>query len=411
MKNLKYFIRLTVGILSYISLPIYYVVGALPRERDIWLFGAWQGNQFRGKVKYFYDYVRMNHESEVLPVWVTKNKDVISEIRSNNGVAFYMYSFKGLYYHLRASNYFVSHGVGDFVPFLSRGSKITKLGHATYHYKNIQIDDALNRLSFLEKLDTYIMSPYTYCIKNHLSYEVISSEYTGIRSGSEALNPSIVKLPFGSIKGDYLSSLKMDKEYFFRKFLGSNTQNFKKIIVFFPTWRRSDSFSIFSNDFALERIERLLRINECLMIVSFHPVDVAKRLESVPESKYIISVNSEMDDTNRLLSVADIFITDYSSLFADFLVFKKPIVFARFNNEEYINEDKGNINVDEIESLPGPQVMSWSELEHVIESIFLNSINYIDEINRWHSMIYGDGIGSARKKIFNFIRNKDRHEN
>ncbi len=400
-KFIKVYFRLLSGMLLWISIPIYYILGFFPRKKNIWLFSAWHGDRYSGKVKYFYDYVRVNHKSEISPIWVAKNKDVVHKIRSNDGVAFHMYSFKGLYYHLCASNYFVSHGINDVIGFLSKGSTITKLGHSTYNYKHIMINDDMRRNGFARRFYLNLLFPYIYYIKNHLKYEIVSSEYTGKYSGSESQNPSIIKLPLGSIKSEYLLSANIDRKFFLKDTLCLDVPYYESIITFFPTWRKNNSFSIFSNDFSLERIERLLIANKCLMFVSFHPYDVDKRVPYTPKSKYIVAINSKMDDVNKLLSITDIFITDYSSLFVDFLIFKKPIVFAKFNNDEYMDEDKGGVNEDLSPPLPGPQVENWTDLE---KEIFSNKTDYVNKVGRWHSIIYGNNIGSPSRNIFNFFK-------
>ncbi|MFQ3861563.1 CDP-glycerol glycerophosphotransferase family protein [Staphylococcus xylosus] len=55
-------------------------------------------------------------------------------------------------------------------------------------------------------------------------------------------------------------------------------------------------------------------------------------------------------DTNEILSTIDILITDYSSIFFDFLPLRKPIHFFMPDKEEY--EEMRGLYLD-IETLPG----------------------------------------------------------
>ena len=49
---------------------------------------------------------------------------------------------------------------------------------------------------------------------------------------------------------------------------------------------------------------------------------------------------------NRLLSRTDILVTDYSSLFSDYLIYNKPIVFAKINHQSYLKEKELSLDYD-----------------------------------------------------------------
>ncbi len=52
-------------------------------------------------------------------------------------------------------------------------------------------------------------------------------------------------------------------------------------------------------------------------------------------------------DINYLLKDADILITDYSSVYFDFLLLQRPIIFAAFDLEEYLSEsERGYTKID-----------------------------------------------------------------
>ena len=76
-------------------------------------------------------------------------------------------------------------------------------------------------------------------------------------------------------------------------------------------------------------------------------------------------------DANELLSVADIVITDYSSIYFDYLVANKPILFYIPDFDEY--SQKRGIYF-KIEELPGPCAKDLSEL-----SSYINNIDEVEE--------------------------------
>lgn len=116
-----------------------------------------------------------------------------------------------------------------------------------------------------------------------------------------------------------------------------NLKTYKKIILYTPTWRDNrDSFSPFSDIF-LENFNNYLNENNYIFLVKWHlwtkNVDISKKSN--------IKNISKIDfDIQELLKYTDILITDYSSIYIDFLLTKKPIIFYAFDIDKYLSEDR-----------------------------------------------------------------------
>ena len=72
----------------------------------------------------------------------------------------------------------------------------------------------------------------------------------------------------------------------------------------------------------------------------------------------------------------DIFITDYSSVFSDFLLFDKPIILTPFDYSNYIKFDRNLIN--EYFDLPCYYAYDWTELIDILLKICV----LIDPLNK-----------------------------
>lgn len=69
-------------ILLKVPLHVFYLAsGFVPRNRHNWLFGCWNGQQYRGNSKYLFDYVRENYPA-INAAWITKNRAVLNDLRS-----------------------------------------------------------------------------------------------------------------------------------------------------------------------------------------------------------------------------------------------------------------------------------------------------------------------------------------
>lgn len=101
---------------------------------------------------------------------------------------------------------------------------------------------------------------------------------------------------------------------------------------------------------------------------------------------------------NDLLLIADAIITDYSSLFFDYLVLERPIFFYMYDKDKYLNDIRGTyLDVDK--SMPGPIAQTQQELLNLLLNTEKNDIDlkhFNDDYNP-----YEDGQSSVRviKKI------------
>ncbi len=114
----------------------------------------------------------------------------------------------------------------------------------------------------------------------------------------------------------------------------------KKIILFAPTYRGGKvedaryDFSKFDPKKIMDIIGDGYRI-----LVKWHPAmvrNISLGKIAVPEGFYDNAVDvSGISDINNLLPVADILVTDYSSVIFDYHLFKKPIIFHAYDLDEY----------------------------------------------------------------------------
>ncbi|EIS6533185.1 glycosyltransferase [Staphylococcus pseudintermedius] len=135
-----------------------------------------------------------------------------------------------------------------------------------------------------------------------------------------------------------------------RKYLAEHLNLKKKpIILYCPTWRGENVND--PENSLLNVFEEIKLLNQKLpyqVLVKVHPFVYSKAKE-MPELKpYLVP---DFLDTNQLMPAVDLMITDYSSIFFDFLVTDKPIVFYVPDLDKYQNERGVYINLC---ALPGP---------------------------------------------------------
>ena len=119
--------------------------------------------------------------------------------------------------------------------------------------------------------------------------------------------------------------------------------NDKQIIAYMPTWRGSfgqlnktseDQINIINKQ--LKQIDKKLTNNQ-IMYVNFHPF--LKDKVNISGYKHIKPFDKKYE-TYDFLNIADVLITDYSSVFFDFAVSNKKIILFAYDEREYF-EDRG----------------------------------------------------------------------
>ena len=131
--------KLFFGIISF---PFYLISLLIPRSLNIWVFGAWFGNQFNDNTAYLFKYVLCN-QSNVKAVWLTKNSQIIKDLRKKGYPIYHKNSIKGFWYGSRAGATFINCGYDDVNKYCIKQSLIVQLWHGI-PLKKIKSDDMIN---------------------------------------------------------------------------------------------------------------------------------------------------------------------------------------------------------------------------------------------------------------------------
>ena len=197
-----------------------------------------------------------------------------------------------------------------------------------------------------------------------------------------------------------------------REYVRSEMQlNEKRVYAYLPTWREKISKDIdIINDaylsFYLWEIDDRLTDDE-IMYVNIHPLarNAAASLKR-GDFKHIRSFPDEYE-TYVFLNIADVLVTDYSSVFFDFACTRRKIVLFPYDKEEYLIQRGMYFSIDE---LPFPQVFDAESLVKEIrsdkkydDSEFLRKYNGFDNPLASQRLcdfvVFGENKGLEVKKI------------
>jgi len=192
-----------------------------------------------------------------------------------------------------------------------------------------------------------------------------------------------------AFKGEYLNMgyprldaiHNTDRDYIMSKLSMYGLETKKKIVLYAPTWKGQLYNKL---EYNLDEFKETIRVlksqvpdgYEVLLRVHYF---IYKEL-SVDEEFAKILVPFTID-TNELLSVVDILISDYSSIFFDFLWTRKPVIFFVPDYKEYTTTRGLYVPM---ETLPGPIVETVEEASLVLK----NTIESLDEFNEYYKDKY-----------------------
>lgn len=141
----------------------------------------------------------------------------------------------------------------------------------------------------------------------------------------------------------------------------------RKVILYAPTWRgktpSTADVAIKPLQMVKEYLERVIDCSQYQVLVKPHQIVYNAAREQFKDLDFMIPATI---DANEVLSIADVLVSDFSSIFYDFLVTKRPIVFYIPDLEEY-KASRGLYH--SVDTLPGPVCQSLEELEKVFADV------------------------------------------
>lgn len=161
----------------------------------------------------------------------------------------------------------------------------------------------------------------------------------------------------------------------------------KKVILWAPTFRGSAAEPKLEGREAIERLRRELS-EDYYLIVKLHPH--AQKLVSAPDSVML---------TEELLVVADILISDYSSVIYDYAYFGKPLILFTPDFEVY---EKECGFYEDYDSIPAYRAANAAEL---IEAVQRSGADWDEAaMNAFWQRTMSACDGHATERILNWMR-------
>jgi CDP-glycerol glycerophosphotransferase (TagB/SpsB family) len=140
----------------------------------------------------------------------------------------------------------------------------------------------------------------------------------------------------------------------------------ERVVLYAPTFRERAEGEAPSSHLNVRSLDDVLTRHRCRMYVKLHPND---RSDLLSRDRYgRIDVITGRIDIYPLLHFFDALITDYSSIYHDYLLLDRPLLFYPYDLEQYARVTHGLY--DSYNSVtPGPQARNAQELSHALDKL------------------------------------------
>ena len=302
-------------------------------------------------------------------------------------------SLKGMWYALQAKTWCISAletPVGGV--FLKFNRMVLHLGHGAYFRSALFLE---NTLPWHKRL-------YYHVIKNNFSHHLITSDDIA----------KVAPKMFGckesqiAILGEPMNDRIFNpNEKLFKSIFGEKILK-QKNILYAPTWRQDGSLKLFPfDDMEWDNFVAFLEENNINIFLRMHPSyeeDLTFYTSKTDNLKIMDS--KAVEDVNEVIALFDMVITDYSSVYAGYLLLHKSLLFLSYDLEEYARNTGFVVPYDKATAGPKPKTMK-SFKEEILK--LLNDENYYLAERKEASVLFnGTNMDNNSKQVAEFIVSK-----
>ena len=373
----------------------------VPVREKHWVFGSDYGKMYREGSKYMLEYMLKEHPDYTC-TFITRNPNVKHQLDQKGIPCLMNLSLKGIIEIAKAEAIFTTQVMSDVLfGYKKKGRQLVYMTHGQPYKKALYaLGDAYTRQIILDNpgcLKT-LKSKITKFINEGVDFKDTSF----VSVTSDFLKPFfdadfggfVPVKTLGMPRNDGLfQSDRMAAEKWIPGLEG------KLVITYMPTHRfygKGDLCPIlFENNLD---VQEWLRRNNVVLLIKQHPNMIPKIVNPI-NTDIIKDITAMGLDPQVCLYYSDVLISDYSSVWIDYLILQRPLIFYYYDNFE---EDDQGVFYDIRQDPPGHFCYSENELFETIKLIRENYKSMCPTkhiIDKFHK--YPDG--NSCQRYFNAI--------
>ena len=369
------------------------------------LFESFVGRKYADSPKAIYEYLLNSEDYKDYEfVWFFMNPEQQTAIAKNPRTKVVKHGSLEYYKYYATSKYWVTNSrISDAI--LKRknqvylqcwhGTPLKKLGFDI----KVESGNAMNSIKDIHykyqvdsKKYTYLLSPSAFCTEKFTS-----------AFNLKAVGKENIIIEKGYPRNDDLVNYTDEDVQRVKKALGLPEN--KKIILYAPTWRDNQHQSglgyTYKTEVDFDRLRNELS-DEYVILFRAHYF-VANKFDFSKYAGFVYNA-SLYDDINDLYIISDILITDYSSVFFDYSILKRPIIYYMYDLEEYQHVLRDfYISLDD---LPGKIVETEDALIDALHNV--GELTYDEKYKKFNDTYTYLDDGNASKRVVQCVFEKSK---
>lgn len=346
----------------------------IKRDPNLTLVIIRSGNVFADNSKYYFVYANDIISPDERIVLLTSGRRLQAQITEAGGQAILHPTIRSLFLLLRCGTLVTDIIVSGYYPLI-HNAQFVQIWHGA-PLKHIELDVHRRRLVDGNSLTRLILSIQKIIIGRYPVYDIVvatSQKFieNAFQSSFKARrfiatgyprNDILFGMPEPRSIAGRLARINVDQQ-------AMDTAKQAKcegmtLCLYAPTFRKSLS-NPFDTVINLTGLSEFATQNNILFVLKLHPV--MHGCHKFNQYSNILEYDSN-GDVYPLMALCDILITDYSSIYFDYLLLDRPILFFAYDLENYLEEDR-NMYFDYESMTPGAKCRSQQELEQHLKTI------------------------------------------
>lgn len=323
--------------------------GQIRPDSHIWLFSSTDNSHYNYNSRYLFEYVKENLP-EITPLFVINDPELRNSLSSKYGKQYFIETenIQGIRQALSAGVWFTSAGLPAYGTGLHKKRLIINLWHGVPLKKIALLDPNLKKAARI-----YFKKIFS---ENYTCILTTSHELIPLMARSFAVSEDKIKV-WGQPRNDGLFQKNDCREILGQLF--PDLPEYTKTVLYAPTFRDYGQVQLFPfKDFDQKQLEAFLDEKNMLLFIRTH---VAEQGSAAPYLGKRIRFlgNEQAEDVTGILNIFDCLITDYSSIYIDYLLTDKPMVFLPYDRQQYLDGRGMNFDYDDV--TPGPKPETFND--------------------------------------------------
>ena len=323
--------------------------GQIRPDSHIWLFSSTDNSHYNYNSRYLFEYVKENLP-EITPLFVINDPELRNSLSSKYGKQYFIETknIQGIRQALSAGVWFTSAGLPAYGTGLHKKRLIINLWHGVPLKKIALLDPNLKKAARI-----YFKKIFS---ENYTCILTTSHELIPLMARSFAVSEDKIKV-WGQPRNDGLFQKNDCREILGQLF--PDLPEYTKTVLYAPTFRDYGQVQLFPfKDFDQKQLEAFLDEKNMLLFIRTH---VAEQGSAAPYLGKRIRFlgNEQAEDVTGILNIFDCLITDYSSIYIDYLLTDKPMIFLPYDRQQYLDGRGMNFDYDDV--TPGPKPETFND--------------------------------------------------